>query len=107
MPKALEKPPPHSNQAVIKLKQTIESNRLADQVGKKKKRPPFYLAVAAWTTKFIFHYYNALDVSSPNMEIFVEVFYKSKQSNHSANKDKYVAFFVSYHGYLVFRPFFL
>ena len=61
------------NQVVIlgisifeKPKQTVESNRSADRV--RKKRPPSYFAIAAWTSNFIVYFYNALDVFSLKME---------------------------------------
>ena len=34
-----------------------------------KKRPPSYFAVAAWTSNFILYFYNALDMSSPKLEL--------------------------------------
>ena len=43
--------------------QAIKSNCSADQVT--KKRPPSYFDFATWTSDFILHFYNALDVSSP------------------------------------------
>ena len=46
-----------------KLEQTVQSNHSADRV--RKKRPPAYFAIAAWTSNFILYFYNALDVSSP------------------------------------------
>ena len=62
------------NQVVIlgisifeKPKQTVESNRSADRV--RKKRPPSYFAIAAWTSNFIVYFYNALDVFSLKMEL--------------------------------------
>ena len=61
------------NQVVIlgisifeKWNRTVESNRLADRV--RKKRPPSYLAVAAKTSSFILYFY-ALDMSSQKMEL--------------------------------------
>ena len=62
------------NQVVIlgistfeKLEKTVESNRSADKV--RKKRSPSYFAIAARTSKFILYAYNALDVSSSKMEL--------------------------------------
>ena len=61
-----------NNQIVIlgisiieKSKKTVESNHLADRV--RKKRLSSYFAVATRTSNFYF--YNALDVSSPKMEL--------------------------------------
>ena len=42
--------------------QTVQSNHKAD-------RPPYYFAVAACISSFILYFYNALDVSSPKMEL--------------------------------------
>ena len=50
-----------------KSEKTIQSNHSADQV--RKKRPPPYFAIVAWTLNFIIYFYNALDVSSPIMEL--------------------------------------
>ena len=47
----------------------------------RKKRPPSYFAVAAWTSSFILYFYNALDMSCPKMELIwleVSIFYKSE-----------------------------
>ena len=62
------------NQVVIlgisifeKWNRPVESNRLADRV--RNKRPPSCFAVAAWTSNFILHFYNALDMSSQKMEL--------------------------------------
>ena len=48
----------------------------------RKKRPPSYFAVAAWTSSFILYFYNALDVSSPKRELIwleVSIVYKSEK----------------------------
>ena len=50
----------------VSAEQTVESNCLADRV--RKKRPTSYFAVAAWTSSFSFNFYNALDVSSLQMQ---------------------------------------
>ena len=72
------------NQVVIlgigifeKTLKTAESNHSADQA--RKKRPPSYFAIAAWTSNFILYFHNALDMSSPKMELIlveVSIFYK-------------------------------
>ena len=49
------------------LEQTVESNCSADRV--RKMRPPSYFAFDAGSSKFILYFYNALDVSSPKMEL--------------------------------------
>ena len=75
------------NQVVIlgisvfeKPEQTVQSNRSADRV--RKKRPPSYFAVATWTSNFILYFYNALDVSCPEMELVeVSIFYKSEKTS--------------------------
>ena len=50
-----------------KPEQTVESNRSVDRV--REKRPPSYFTVAAWTLNFILYFCNALDMSSPKMEL--------------------------------------
>ena len=68
-------------------KQTVESNRSADRV--KKKRPPSYFAapsyfaVAAWTSNFILYLQCSGHVQSKNGVDLVEVsiFYKSEKTN--------------------------
>ena len=51
----------------IKSEKTSESNRLADSA--RKKRLSSYFTVAATTSNFILHIYNALDVSSQKIEL--------------------------------------
>ena len=45
------------------LSKTVQPTEL------EKKRLPAYFAVASWTSYFIFHFYNALNVSSLKMEL--------------------------------------
>ena len=54
-------------ESVFKNRKRSLSQILADRV--RKKRLPSYFAVAAWTSNFILHFYNALGVSSPKMEL--------------------------------------
>ena len=65
---------PSKNQVVLlgisifeKSEKTMESNRSADSI--RKKRQLSYLLFATWTSNFILYSYNALDVSSPKMEL--------------------------------------
>ena len=64
---------------IFKSEETIQSNRLADQV--RKRRPPSYFAVATWTSNCILYFYHALDVSGQKIEmdlVEVSIFYKSE-----------------------------
>ena len=65
-----------------KLEQTIQSNRSANRV--RKKRPPSYFVVVAWTSSFILYFCNALDVSSPKKgvdSVEVSIFYLAHRIN--------------------------
>ena len=63
------------------------SNHSADQV--RKKGLPFYFAVGTWTSNFILHFYNALNVSSPKMDgrgKYILYTGEDQRSNRSAER---------------------
>ena len=67
---------------------TVESERSADRV--RKKRPPSYFAVAAWTSRFL---QCSGRVQSKNGVDLVEVsiFYKSEKTSGLTVRTKHVA----------------